>query len=98
VLLANDGHEALRLIDAYQPLQEQIAVVLLDLMLPAVSGRDVLTYLRTHGGAETPVVVISANEPLLSHAADWGANAAVPKPFKLHDLLMTVEACCSVSA
>ena len=41
-------------------LQNKYDVVLLDLMLPKVSGEDVLKHIRTQG--ETPVIIISTKD------------------------------------
>ena len=52
VTLAYDGQEAIDLLEA----QPDIDLVLLDLMMPNLSGLDVLARIRSHGAAEAPAL------------------------------------------
>ena len=56
VLQAADGQVAIDLIDTHP----EINIVLLDLMLPKVSGYDVLTHVRQQRGHAFPVIIVSA--------------------------------------
>lgn len=69
-------------------------VVLLDLMMPDLSGIDVLKYIRRDPRIkDTPVVMISACTipDEIQLAIDEGANAFLPKPVSYSDLKNTVE-------
>lgn len=56
VLQASDGQQAVELIDSH----EEINIILLDLMLPKVSGYDVLVHVRQKHGRSFPVIIVSA--------------------------------------
>lgn len=69
--------------------------VILDLMMPEVSGWDVLEE-RSHDPnlSRIPVVVISANrEPAVAQAIGQNIAAFVPKPFDLDTLHAVVQSC-----
>jgi CheY-like chemotaxis protein len=84
VTVAADGSEALRLLRGSMPPQ----VVLLDLMLPVLSGWDVLAELRSHPYlARTPVIVISA---LAQPPSGINAEAYLQKPFQPETLVRLV--------
>src|SRR5688572_2079886 len=83
VVEARDGLEALEVIEQQAPLSDHAAVVLLDLMLPKVSGLQVLERLRQTDGAAPPVVAMSASRTHLRQAARAGASATLAKPFDL---------------
>ncbi len=78
---AETGSDALREFDAFKP-----DVVLLDLMLPDMSGVEVCeTIRRDH---ETPIVVLSAlgDERTKVRALDQGADDYLTKPFSMNEL------------
>jgi CheY-like chemotaxis protein len=82
VLQAQNGKEALAL-----ALQTEPCLILLDLMMPVMSGWQMMEALVEDGRlSSTPVVVVSA-----SHDAPKTAQAFLPKPFELDALLATVE-------
>src|SRR5882757_2570351 len=86
VIEAEDGQTALELIDSRQP-----DLVLLDVMLPARDGLDVLGDLRQT--SEVPVILVSA----LGGEADrvlglkLGADDYVVKPFSAAELSARIE-------
>lgn len=67
-------------------------VILLDAMMPRLSGIDALRKLR-ESGCEIPVLIISAHldaqEPERMNAI--GADGVVPKPFEWDDLVTRIE-------
>ncbi len=75
-------------------------LVTLDLMMPGVSGLDLLTALRNrHGAAKTKILVLSAAEAdRLDQAMDSGADAVMAKPFRNDELCRTVLALLAGSA
>jgi len=65
------------------------SVILLDVMMPVLSGVDVLRQLRGHEATRSvPVVMMSAADP---PAGDIGWDAFLKKPFDIKKLLSTVE-------
>lgn len=82
VHLAADGEEALEVFDAYRP-----DLVLLDVMLPRMSGIDVCRRIRTVD--DTPVIMVSArNEEIDAVVAlEVGADDYVAKPYRVRELV-----------
>ena len=87
VTLANDGATGLALASdsAYD-------LILLDVMLPELSGMELLTRLRTQ--RRTPVLMMSAlgNEAHRIQGFDSGADDYLPKPFSLEELQVRIAA------
>lgn len=88
VEVAQDGHEALRLIRELEP-----DLVILDLMMPGLDGYRVLKTLRENGD-QTPVLILSARGEEADKVRGFrlGADDFVTKPFSLLELLARVEA------
>ncbi len=89
-LEAANGREALDLMRAEHP-----DVVVLDLMMPLVSGWDVLRErLNEPDLSRIPVIIVSANrDPELVSAIDKGVCAFLPKPFDIGALSALVRSC-----
>jgi CheY-like chemotaxis protein len=87
VATAADGQEAVEALDGAGP-EGQPDLILLDAMMPRMSGLDVLRRLREEG-SETPVLIVSAHREVetLNEAESLGANACVAKPIDFEDLL-----------
>ena len=88
VIEATSGEEALALIAASAP-----DLIVLDLVLPGMSGWETLETLRTRAMAEIPVIVVSATaDAHLQTVADgFGCRALFPKPFSAEELRMKVS-------
>ena len=89
VLTAESGPEALAI-----TAQQEICLILLDLMMPVMSGLEVLEELRkTRGDRELPVLMVSANTdaPQMVSSIDLGANDYVTKPIDFDLLLAKVR-------
>jgi DNA-binding response OmpR family regulator len=85
VVHAKDGRNAQELIDT-MPLPD---IVLLDVMLPFVSGLQVLTYIRSKIEWEkVPIVMLTADgsEHDIKRALENGANDYMLKPFNPREL------------
>ena len=90
VVTATDGFEALdRLREAGK---NEPDVILLDAMMPKMSGTEVLEQLR-ESGSKIPVLMISAHldaqEP--DRMRSLGADDCIPKPFEWDDLIEKIE-------
>ncbi len=91
VVTAADGVQALeRLSEASE--RERPDLILLDAMMPKMSGLEVLEELRT-SGSKIPVVMISAHldaqEP--ERMRKLGVTDCIPKPFEWEDLIGRIE-------
>jgi DNA-binding response OmpR family regulator len=87
VSTAADGQEVVEALDGVGP-EGQPDLILLDAMMPRMSGLDVLRQLRDEG-SETPILIVSAHREVetLNQAENLGANACVAKPIDFEDLL-----------
>lgn len=87
VLTAFDGEEALALLK-----ENEVDIILLDLMLPKLSGMDFLKQLRAT--SLIPVLIISAKGSDLDKALGlgFGADDYISKPFSLIELTARVHA------
>ena len=84
---ATDGATALELVRSERP-----DVVVLDVMVPGMSGLDVIRAVRDEPElSATPVVAISAWTHLEGEALEAGANCFVGKPFEPDELRACVE-------
>lgn len=68
-------------------------LIILDLMLPGLSGEDFMYELRSELKYDTPVIVLSAKEKLdhKLNLFDLGADDYVTKPFEVEELLARVN-------
>lgn len=86
VLEAADGLRALHVIEQHEPPEAHIGLILLDLMLPFLSGVELIRGLADELGG-IPVVAISGNAKELAEAAAAGAANVLAKPFTAGELL-----------
>lgn len=88
VAASGDGKQGLRMAMADDP-----ELILLDLMLPGLSGLEVLRQLRKAGHA-TPVIIVSAKGQDRDKVAglELGADDYITKPFALTELLARIRA------
>jgi len=85
VRIASDGARALEIVAVQPP-----AVILLDLMLPGMSGPELYAELRSRG-VSAPVLVISASRNGAATARGMGADSFIAKPFDIDEVLTRVE-------
>ncbi len=72
----------------------QYDVVMLDLMMPGVSGFDVLARLPARGSQPKFVVIMSAApNDVIANAVTLNVFAALRKPFEIEEMVTTVRAC-----
>ena len=92
VQTAKDGSEGLRLASVAAG-DDGPELIILDLMLPKISGLEVCQRLR-RAGVETPVIMLTARGAASDAAfgLKLGADDYIPKPFDVGELLARVEA------
>jgi two-component system KDP operon response regulator KdpE len=84
---AGDSHQAMALFQ-----EEPVDLVLLELLLPGLSGVDICSWIRAR--SEVPIIILSARseENLKVAALDAGADDYMTKPFGQEELLARVRA------
>jgi two-component system response regulator RegX3 len=87
VTVARDGAEALDIFDALAP-----DLVLLDVMLPKVSGIDVCRELRSR--SNVPIIMVTAKGAEIDTVVglEVGADDYVTKPYRLRELVARIRA------
>ena len=88
VIVARDGKEGLE-----TAVRERPDLIVLDVMLPRMSGLDVCRQLRT-SGIDTPVMMLTARGQEIDKVIglEIGADDYVTKPFSIKELLARVRA------
>ena len=83
-----DGLEAQRIIN-----EKKFDLILLDLMLPRISGEQLCTGWRQEG-LQTPIIMLTAKGQEKEKVAglNLGADDYITKPFSLEELLARIEA------
>lgn len=89
VTVVSEGPTAIRIFEA---APSSFDLIVLDLMLPGMSGYDICEHLRSAGHA-TPIMILSARSLAEDRARgfDVGANQYLTKPFDLDELLSRVR-------
>ena len=87
VRVARDGAEALAQFDIVQP-----EVVLLDLMLPTISGIDVCRQIRAR--SSVPIIMVTARDGEIDTVVglEVGADDYVTKPYRMRELVARMRA------
>ncbi len=87
IVTAASGEEALSVLDG-----EEVDLVVLDVMLPGISGIDTLRAIRI-SNPTLPVIVITAFSSIdgAIEAMKLGAFHYIPKPFKNEEVVLTVN-------
>jgi len=88
VEIACDGQAGLD-----QALQSEFALIILDIMLPRLSGWEVCAALRARR-TMTPILMLTARDAVADrvHGLEIGADDYLPKPFDFTELLARVHA------
>lgn len=95
--LRYEGYEVAKAFDGRSGLElaqsGQFDLVLLDIMLPHLSGMEVLRRLRREGNA-IPVIMLTARDNVVDKVSglDSGADDYVTKPFAIEELLARIRA------
>ncbi|MGC8463334.1 MAG: winged helix-turn-helix domain-containing protein [Acidimicrobiales bacterium] len=87
VTVARDGNEAIRLFDEVAP-----DLILLDLMLPKLSGIDVCRAIRAR--SSVPIIMVTAKGTEIDTVVglEVGADDYVAKPYRLRELVARMRA------
>jgi two-component system, OmpR family, alkaline phosphatase synthesis response regulator PhoP len=88
VTVARDGSAGLKIAG-----ERDVDVIILDVMLPKMSGFDVCKQLRSHGNS-TPIIMLTARGQEIDKVIGLkiGADDYVTKPFSFMELMARVEA------
>ncbi len=89
LIQAADGEEALTLI-----IQEQPDVLVLDVMMPTLSGWEICKYVRSKPEyAATRVLMLTAIGKTVNEMTSplYGADAHLDKPFDVHEVASVVQ-------
>lgn len=90
VISAYDGVSGLELIKREKP-----DIVILDITMPELDGRDVLIQLKKNEDTKSiPVIMLTVkNEPFeVDYGMELGADDYLPKPCEVHRLLKHIDA------
>lgn len=87
VIQAFSGTEA----ELVLKMKQEVTLVLLDLMLPGVSGEEVLKSIREKGNI--PVIVLTAKDSLDEKTGmlTQGADDYITKPFEIPEVLVRIQ-------
>src|SRR6202034_433793 len=88
VVVAGDGQKGLELFRSEHPI-----AVILDLILPGISGRELCQTFKS-SSSETPVIVLSAISEVVDKVLllELGADDYVTKPYSPRELVARVQA------
>ena len=93
--LEHEGYEVRHIIDGNKALksilENDYELIVLDLMLPGLSGTEVLRELRKV--KDTPVIILTARDRIIDkvEGLDYGANDYMTKPFAIEELLARIR-------
>lgn len=94
--LRYEGYEVTKAFDGRTGLEEALSgkhdLVLLDIMLPQLSGMEVLRRLRRE--SDLPVIMLTARDSVVDKVSglDSGADDYITKPFAIEELLARIRA------
>lgn len=88
VVKAEDGRQAMDKLQEDNP-----DLVIADIMMPHVSGLELIQHIRNDLKRDLPVIVISALEydDIVLEAFRLGANDFITKPFKPYELILRIR-------
>lgn len=94
--LRYEGYEVEKAFDGREGLEKALSgdfdLVLLDIMLPSLSGMEVLRRLRRE--SQVPVIMVTARDSVVDKVSglDLGADDYITKPFEIEELLARIRA------
>lgn len=93
--LKHEGYEVDKAFDGRDGLEKaengEYDLIILDIMLPQLSGIEVLRRLRR--ASDVPVILLTARDSVTDKVTglDMGANDYIPKPFAIEELLARIR-------
>ncbi len=88
VVRAEDGQLALDRLQSENP-----DLVVADIMMPHVTGLELVTHIRETLKSDTPIIIISAleQEEVVLEAFRLGATDFITKPFRPNELILRIK-------
>lgn len=88
IILAKDGKEALEKIKTESP-----DLIVADVMMPHVTGLELIKFVRKKMKSDMPIIMISAlgNDETVLEAFRLGATDFISKPFKPSELVLRIK-------
>ncbi len=88
VVKAVDGKEAMRMIGEEDP-----ELIVADVMMPYVTGLELIQHIREELKSKVPVIIISALEQdeVVLEAFRLGATDFITKPFRPNELILRIK-------
>lgn len=88
VIVTDNGLTAMEQIDIHHP-----DLIITDIMMPYVSGLEIVGKVKTPGQRNIPIIVLSAmgQENVVLEAFNLGADDYITKPFSPNELSMRVK-------
>ena len=88
VITTADGREAAAKIEELDP-----DMVITDIMMPYVSGLEIVAIIRKKTNKRIPIIMLSAmeQEKVVMEAFELGADDYITKPFSLNELAIRVK-------
>jgi DNA-binding response OmpR family regulator len=86
--VASDGKKAIELIEEFNP-----ELILTDIMMPFISGLELISHVRNKLTAKTPIIVFSAagQEDIVLKAFNLGATDFMSKPISPNELVIRIK-------
>lgn len=93
--LENDGYDVFQAFDGKSALDifenEDIDLILLDLMIPEISGEDLIKEIRNKSNVPVIMVTAKVNEDDIINGLKLGADDYVTKPFSPKELMQRIK-------
>ncbi len=88
VVKAEDGKQAVSILEDDIP-----DLIVADVMMPHVSGLELISFIRDEKKNTVPVIIISAleQEDIVLEAFRLGANDFITKPFRPNELILRIK-------
>lgn len=88
LFVATNGKEAIELIEEHNP-----DFILTDIMMPFVSGLELISHVRNKLNLSTPIIVFSSSgqEEMVVNAFNLGATDFMSKPFSPNELIIRIK-------
>lgn len=95
--LKKDGHNVIACVDGKSALEQistqELDLIITDIMLPYISGVEVIGAAKSNAHKTIPVIVMSSmgQEKMIEQAFELGADDYITKPFNLAELSSRVK-------